>query len=63
MKYRQKRGGPFGVKTEEYVIFVMNGLERDELEIANPALEKLRNENATFNDLDRLFETMNSRWQ
>jgi uncharacterized oxidoreductase len=64
MKYRQKKGGKaFGIKAEEYAAFVMKGLERDELEITNPALEKLKNENATLSDLDRLFETMNSRWQ
>jgi uncharacterized oxidoreductase len=63
MKYREKRGQAFrGIKAEDYAAFVMKGLENDELEITNPALEKLKNENATLSDLDQLFESMNSRW-
>ncbi len=61
MKYRQKRGREFGIKAEEYAAFVMKGLENDELEISNPAIEKLRI--ATMSDLDQLFVSMNSRWK
>jgi hypothetical protein len=40
----------------------MKGLENDELEITNPAIEKLRS-TATMNDLDQLFVKMNSQWR
>jgi uncharacterized oxidoreductase len=60
-EYRQKRGREFGVKAGEYAAFVMKGLENDELEISNPAIEKLRS-TATMSDLDQLFMSMNSRW-
>ena len=52
MKYREKRGREFrGINPEEYAAFVMKGLENDEFEILNPALEKLRT--ATTSDLEQ----------
>jgi uncharacterized oxidoreductase len=61
MKYRQQRGGRFGITAGEYAAYVMKGLKNDELEIANPAIEKLRS-TATMNDLDELFMRMNGQW-
>lgn len=62
MKYRQQIGREFrGITAKEYAAYVMKGLENDQLEISNPAIEKLRN--ATMDDLDQLFVSMNSQWK
>ncbi len=61
-RYREQGGREFrGVSAEEYAAIVMKGIENDELEISNPAVQKLKT--ATLQDIDQLFESMNSQWK
>lgn len=60
-KKRAASGAPMHsmMDLKEYVDGIVRGLERNEFEIRNPALENL--EERTFGDLDNIFGRMNSR--
>ncbi len=60
-KKRAAKGAPMHnmMGLREYVDGIVKGLERDEFEIKNPALENIQT--TTFGDLDKVFERMNSR--
>ncbi len=59
-EYRERIGtSNVGIKADKCAIAIMNGLEKDNFEIENPALKNLKT--ATREDYDHLFEKMNSR--
>ena len=59
MEYREKIGtSNVGIKADKCAAAIIEGLEKDNFEIENPALEKLKT--ATRKDFDRLFENMNN---
>ncbi len=60
MEYREKVGTTnVGIKADKCATAIIEGLERDNFEIENPALENLKT--ATREDFDKLFEAMNKK--
>ena len=58
IEYREKIGTTnVGIKADKCAAAIIEGLEKDNFEIENPALENLKT--ATREDFDKLFEAMN----
>ena len=59
-EYREKVGTTnVGIKADKCADAIIKGLELDDFEIENPALDRLKT--ATREDFDKLFENMNNR--
>ena len=60
MDYRKKVGTTnMGVKADKCAAAIVDGLKKDIFEIESPALKNLKT--STMEDIDNLFEKMNSR--